>query len=87
MSKKDYYALGDVLAGAWATATPREKGVVWSLTLLIADVFAKDSRHFNRARFYEYVLGTEDHFAAREQAEFASIPRSPGGAGGLSLPV
>lgn len=87
MTKKDYYALGGVLAGAWATATPKEKGVIWSLTLLIADVFAKDNSRFNRSKFYEYVLGTEDHFAAREQAEFASIPRSPSGAGGLSLPV
>ena len=65
MSRKDYLAIGGVLAGSWATATPAEKGIIWVTTLSIADVFARDNDRFDRSKFYEYVLGTPDHFSVR----------------------
>lgn len=68
MSRKDYIAIGGVLAGSWATATPAEKGIIWVTTLSIADVFARDNPRFDRSKFYAYVLGDSNHFAARDRA-------------------
>jgi hypothetical protein len=65
MSRKDYIAIGGVLAGSWACAKPTEKGIIWVTTLSIADVFARDNERFNRSKFYEYVLGTSDHMSVR----------------------
>lgn len=73
MSRKDYIAIGNVLAGQWAISSPREKGVVWCITLSIADVFAQDNERFDRAKFYDYVLGTPDQFKARNQCKFREV--------------
>ncbi len=63
MSRKHYRAIGGVLAGSWACEPTMQ---VWKVTLSIADVFAQDNPRFDRARFYEFVFGTRDHFAARD---------------------
>lgn len=63
MSRKDYIAIGDVLAGQWATT---KSGAIWAATLSIADVFKADNERFDRTRFYYHVFG-KTHFAAREE--------------------
>lgn len=70
MTRKDYIALGKVLAGQWATASPKEKGVIWCITLSMADVFKQDNVRFDRSRFYNFVLGT-DQYEARKQCVFS----------------
>ena len=65
MSRKDYIAIGSVLAGSFATASPAEKGIVWTTTLSIADKFAADNPRFDRSRFYAFVLGSADPFESR----------------------
>lgn len=71
MGTKDYLAIGGVLAGEWnQTTSPIKRGVIWTLTLSIADKFAQDNDRFNRRKFYEYVFGTADHFGARNLCEF-----------------
>ncbi len=66
MSCKDYKAIGAVLAGSFACAAPSEKGIIWTSTLSIADVFAADNPRFDRARFYSFVLGDPDPFVSRD---------------------
>ena len=70
MSSRDYIAIGGVLAGAWGVGSPRERGVVWKVTLGIADKFKQDNVRFDREKFYDYVFGTRDHFKARDRCEF-----------------
>jgi hypothetical protein len=65
MTRKDYIAIGSVLAGSFAMATPAEKGIVWVTTLSIADKFAQDNPRFDRGRFYDFVLGSPDPFESR----------------------
>lgn len=65
MTRKDYVAIGSVLAGSFACATDAEKSIVWRSTLSIADVFAADNPRFDRARFYTFVLGNPDPFVTR----------------------
>lgn len=55
MSRKDFIAIAEILAGDFATATPAEKGKVWCITLSLADYFAKVNPRFDRARFYAAV--------------------------------
>lgn len=67
MSRKDYLAIGGVLRGSFAVATPAAKGIVWCTTLSIADVFAADNPRFDRGRFYAYVLGDPDPYVSRPE--------------------
>ena len=71
MSRKDYIAIAKILRAQWETANMHDtsKGVIWTTTLSVADVFAQDNVRFDRAKFYEYVFGTSDHFAARREVK------------------
>jgi hypothetical protein len=66
VTKQDFQAIADILAGSFATATASEKGAIWCLTLSLADYFGRANPRFDRARFYEAVLGNSDHFAVRD---------------------
>ena len=69
MSRKDFIAIADVLAGQWAVETSREaKLCVWTTTLSMADMCARGNERFDREKFYAAVFGTADHFAARDSA-------------------
>lgn len=63
MSRKDYVAIGDVLAGQWATT---HSEAIWKVTLSIADVFKRDNERFDRVRFYYYVFGKNQYTARKE---------------------
>ncbi len=58
MSRKDYNAIANVLAGDFATATLSQREKVRAIVLSLADVFAKDNPRFQRDRFYAAVFGT-----------------------------
>jgi hypothetical protein len=53
MSRKDYVAIAEIIAGDYASANPAEKGKVFCMTLSLADYFAQENPNFNRARFYD----------------------------------
>lgn len=55
MTKKDYIAIGKILAGDLATASPLEKGKVLGITFSLADLFKQDNPNFDRERFYAFV--------------------------------
>lgn len=63
MSSKDHIAIGNVLAGEWATS---HSDSIWRATLSIADVFKQDNARFDRTRFYYHVFG-ENQYAARDK--------------------
>jgi hypothetical protein len=64
MTMKDYAKIAATLAPAFAQD---KTGVVWCLTLSLADTFAQDNPRFDRGKFYKAVMGTSDHFAARDE--------------------
>lgn len=70
MSKKDFYAIGNVLAAQWAVSNPSQRGAVWCITLSIADKFAQANHLFDRPRFYKLIFGIADPLVARSQCEF-----------------
>jgi hypothetical protein len=64
MTQKDYIKIAADLAGAYAMD---KTGAIWCLTLSLADTFAQDNPRFDRSKFYAAVMGTSDHFAARDK--------------------
>jgi hypothetical protein len=67
MSKKDFIALAEILAGDYATASPAERMKVFKITLSMADYFAKCSPNFRRDIFYAAVFGESNpHLVAAD---------------------
>ena len=64
MTARDYAKIAATLAPSFAND---KTGAIWCLTLSLADTFAQDNPRFDRARFYKAVMGTSDHFAARDK--------------------
>jgi hypothetical protein len=58
--------IASILAGDFAIATPAEKGIVWKITLSVADGFSQCDPSFDRSAFYTAVFGNSDHFTVRD---------------------
>jgi hypothetical protein len=62
MTRKHFETIAAVLAGEYATSTGKERGRVRAIALSLADVFARENRNFDRARFYVAVGLDRDGF-------------------------
>ena len=67
MTKRNFEAIANILAGDYAISTPIQRQRVFGITLSLADYFLRENPNFDRSKFYAAVFGESNpHLVAAD---------------------